>query len=279
MMPDAPDPHDLTVENILYVADYSPDACGCEHRGDRWFMCTYHEGYDDGVRMVGIMERVHGPPMPDPSPDTPNVCPTAEVLVRAQFVDGEVWLVDDEGNEVGVMARSTFDRCVARPAAGSSSPDVAALVERLRDDGLRARHHDEVLTADDACRWGGVGALLWAEDMVEAADALEAQAETPNVCPTCDDTGLVAPLGGRGSDGPDPCPHCTPAAGSPSPDVAALAERLRDEHYRTMCAETQERLDRTYDDVCKIIRWVGVGNLPGEPDDWSYYLADDVEED
>ena len=45
--------------------------------------------------------------------------------------------------------------------------------------------------------------------------------DTPNVCPTCDDTGLVAPLGGRGSDGPDPCPHCTPAAGSPSPDVAA----------------------------------------------------------
>jgi len=64
--------------------------------------------------------------MPDPSPDTPNVCPTAEVLVRAQFVDGEVWLVDDEGNEVGVMARSTFDRCVARPAPGSSSPDTAA---------------------------------------------------------------------------------------------------------------------------------------------------------
>ena len=50
-------------------------------------------------------------------------------LVRAQFVDGEVWLVDDEGNEVGVMARSTFDRCVARPAAGSPSPDVAALAE------------------------------------------------------------------------------------------------------------------------------------------------------
>ena len=60
--PDAPTPHDLTLENILYVADYSPDACGCEHRGDRWFLCTYHEGYDDGVeRMVGIMERVHGP--------------------------------------------------------------------------------------------------------------------------------------------------------------------------------------------------------------------------
>ncbi len=56
-----PDPHDLTVENILYVADYSPDACGCEHRGDRWHLCSYHEGYDDGVeRMVGIMERVQG---------------------------------------------------------------------------------------------------------------------------------------------------------------------------------------------------------------------------
>ena len=46
--------------------------------------------------------------------------------------------------------------------------------------------------------------------------------DTPNVCPTCDDTGLVAPLGGRGSDGPDPCPHCPPAAGSSSPDTAAL---------------------------------------------------------
>ena len=51
--------------------------------------------------------------------------------------------------------------------------------------------------------------------------------DTPNVCPTCDDTGLVAPLGGRGSDGPDPCPHCTPAAGSSSPDVTALADELR----------------------------------------------------
>lgn len=158
--PDAPTPHDLTLENILYVADYSDDACGCEHRGDRWFMCTYHEGYDDGVeRMVWIMERVHGPPMPDPSPDTPNVCPTAEVLVRAQFVDGEVWLVDDEGNEVGVMARSTFDRCVARPAAGSSSPDVAALAERLRaEEG----HPD--------------GGDITLGDLRAAADALEAQA-------------------------------------------------------------------------------------------------------
>ena len=45
--------------------------------------------------------------------------------------------------------------------------------------------------------------------------------DTPSVCPTCDDTGLVAPLGGRGSDGPDPCPHCTPAPGSSSPDTAA----------------------------------------------------------
>lgn len=110
--------------------------------------------------------------MPDPSPDTPSV-----VAVRVELVEDEVWLVDADGNEVGVMARSTFDRCVATPAApGSSSPDVAALAERLRDDGLQARHHDEVLTADDACRWGGVGALLWAEDMFKAADALEAQA-------------------------------------------------------------------------------------------------------
>lgn len=51
--------------------------------------------------------------------------------------------------------------------------------------------------------------------------------DTPNACPTCDDTGLVAPLGGRGSDGPDPCPHCTPAAGSSSPDTAALVAELR----------------------------------------------------
>jgi len=62
MAPDAPTPHDLTVENILYVADYSPNAaCGCEHRGDRWFLCSYHDGYDDGVeRMVEILERAQG---------------------------------------------------------------------------------------------------------------------------------------------------------------------------------------------------------------------------
>ena len=163
--PDAPTPHDLTLENILYVADYSPDACGCEHRGDRWFLCTYHEGYDDGVeRMVGIMERVHGPPMPDPSPDTPNVCPTAEVLVRAQFVDGEVWLVDDEGNEVGVMARSTFDRCVARPAAGSSSPDVTALAERLEQIAAYLEHHE-----DDAADLRAAAAQLRQLDRIKAA--------------------------------------------------------------------------------------------------------------
>ena len=162
--PDAPTPHDLTLENILGVADYSPDACGCEHRGDRWFMCTYHEGYDDGVRMVGIMERVHGPPMPDPSPDTPNVCPTAEVLVRAQFVDGEVWLVDDEGNEVGVMARSTFDRCVARPAAGSSSPDVTALAERLEQIAAYLEHHE-----DDAAALRAAAAQLRQLDRIKAA--------------------------------------------------------------------------------------------------------------
>ena len=55
MAPDAPTPHDLTVENILYVADHSLDACGCEHRGGRWFLCSYHEGYDDGV--VTMLDR------------------------------------------------------------------------------------------------------------------------------------------------------------------------------------------------------------------------------
>lgn len=62
MAPDAPTPNDLTIENILYVSHYSPDSgCGCEHRGDRWHLCSYHEGYDDGVeRMVGILERVQG---------------------------------------------------------------------------------------------------------------------------------------------------------------------------------------------------------------------------
>ena len=59
--------------------------------------------------------------MPDPSPDTPSV-----VAVRVELVEDEVWLVDADGNEVGVMARSTFDHCVATPAApGSSSPDDA----------------------------------------------------------------------------------------------------------------------------------------------------------
>lgn len=97
------------------------------------------------------------------APDTPNVCPTC----------------DDTGLVAPLGGRGSDgpDPCPhCTPAAGSSSPDVAALAERLRDDGLQARHHDEVLTADDACRWGGVGALLWAEDMFKAADALEAQA-------------------------------------------------------------------------------------------------------
>jgi len=116
------------------------------------------------------------------SPDTPNVCPTSDgvhvdvVSAIHQFCNAD-WSGDDFNDWAEDLATEILSVMPATPAApGSSSPDVAALAERLRDDGLQARHHDEVLTADDACRWGGVGALLWAEDMFKAADALEAQA-------------------------------------------------------------------------------------------------------
>lgn len=104
-------------------------------------------------------------------PDTPSVCPTCGSPARSICN-----IVGPHEHGSRTTACCTDQWHATLPAPGSSSPDVAALAERLRDDGLQARHHDEVLTADDACRWGGVGALLWAEDMFKAADALEAQA-------------------------------------------------------------------------------------------------------
>lgn len=47
------------------------------------------------------------------------------------------------------------------------------LAEWLRLDAAEMEHHDAVLTEADACRWGGVGALLWAMHVREAADIVE----------------------------------------------------------------------------------------------------------
>lgn len=35
-----------TMDDIEYIAENSSDGCGCEHRGELWFLCQYHEGYD-----------------------------------------------------------------------------------------------------------------------------------------------------------------------------------------------------------------------------------------
>ena len=133
--------------------------------------------------------------MPDPSPDTPNVCPTAEVLVRAQFVDGEVWLVDDEGNEVGVMARSTFDRCVARPAAGSSSPDVAALHTRIAHGDACPHGFPSKASCVDCMASGAVSApTADASGSAERADSHPFNGRYDKDCPVCHFTMLDAPI-------------------------------------------------------------------------------------
>ena len=37
-----------TLEHILYLETQSVGPC-CDKRGDLWHLCTYHQGYDDGV--------------------------------------------------------------------------------------------------------------------------------------------------------------------------------------------------------------------------------------
>ena len=27
--------------------------CGCERRGERWYLCQYHDGYNDGINETG----------------------------------------------------------------------------------------------------------------------------------------------------------------------------------------------------------------------------------
>ena len=59
--------HDRTLANILQqpapTNAFNVYTCGCEHRlvalsnpgvaRHRWFLCRYHEGYDDAINRVG----------------------------------------------------------------------------------------------------------------------------------------------------------------------------------------------------------------------------------
>ena len=46
-----------TTRNIKARPD-TPNAvndktCGCHGRGDKWWLCSYHEGFEDGVQAAG----------------------------------------------------------------------------------------------------------------------------------------------------------------------------------------------------------------------------------
>ena len=99
----------------------------------------------------------HGGPMPDPSPDTPSVCPTCGSDKRNVRNNMDPRRIHPDWCE------DTWHDAPATPAApGSSSPDTAALVAELRGpSGLASTSRAKHLTV-------GVCAV--------AADALEAQA-------------------------------------------------------------------------------------------------------
>lgn len=44
-----------TRENIEYMRQQMP-TCACHPRGDRWHICDYHEGYDDGVAFFKLRQ-------------------------------------------------------------------------------------------------------------------------------------------------------------------------------------------------------------------------------
>lgn len=239
--------------------------------------------------------------MSDPSPDTPN----AYAPRCGHHGNPLVWL--------DPALRWRCPHCfpelfpAARPAAGSSSPDVTALADELRNAILDIDAHATPFgTDDDGFVSGGylisVGSLhralgvvghsaakcggcrnCWTLDQWKAEeqllrDELEAQAtritelerwkaEALVVLGQWDEVwealGRPGPLGSSKAvealteahrlratdppaDGPDPCPHCTPAAGSSPPDYTVLAEQLRAvKHYESedcwySCPESEE---------------------------------------
>lgn len=41
-----------TLADIMRLAEFSHEPCSCEHRGGRWFLCQYHDGYDAAISAV-----------------------------------------------------------------------------------------------------------------------------------------------------------------------------------------------------------------------------------
>lgn len=86
--------------------------------------------------------------MSDPSPDTPNVCPTCRSTQPAARHTGRWWRLTD-----GTVDDSRHGPCPdewhACPAAGSSSPDVTALADELRNAILDIDAHATPFGTDD----------------------------------------------------------------------------------------------------------------------------------
>ena len=116
--------------------------------------------------------------MSDPSPDTPNVCPTCRSTQPAARHTGRWWRLTD-----GTVDDSRHGPCPdewhACPAARSSPPDYTALAEQLR----AVKHYESEdcwyscpESEEGCCDDSRTGCDCHAPTMWAAADALEAQA-------------------------------------------------------------------------------------------------------
>ena len=45
-------PRTLASIHLQGVDDGGNIRCGCCHRGDRWWLCAYHDGYEDALDAV-----------------------------------------------------------------------------------------------------------------------------------------------------------------------------------------------------------------------------------
>ncbi len=58
--------HQLTLASIEaegHIGDYDRLAwrCGCERDGDRWWLCGYHDGFEDAALLIGETLQKHHP--------------------------------------------------------------------------------------------------------------------------------------------------------------------------------------------------------------------------
>lgn len=52
-------PHPLTIKSIEHIASRTDHgAWCCERKGDRWWLCDYHQGFDDGVEAAVTPEHL-----------------------------------------------------------------------------------------------------------------------------------------------------------------------------------------------------------------------------